>query len=94
MTVKIAKRAEFDAAIRQPKTVALMSAPWCHGCHALKKRVDHLPILEVDVDTFPEIATRYDVRSLPTVIVFENGEATDSRSGQFLNAQYVKGLFA
>jgi thioredoxin-like negative regulator of GroEL len=92
--ITINTRAEFNSALLQPRTVVMFTAPWCHGCHALKKRIVDLPVVEVDTDRFVELATRYDVRSLPTVVIFENGEPIDSRSGQFLNAAYVKGLFA
>lgn len=54
--------------------VLVFGAPWCASCKVLKKQLDSVKfdrfeIEHVDIETSPEIATRYGVKSLPTVVV-------------------------
>jgi thioredoxin 1 len=58
-------------------------ADWCQPCKQMSpvlKEVkselkENIRIIKVDVDKNPMIATHYKIRSVPTVIVFKNGEA-------------------
>jgi len=58
-------------------------AEWCGPCKQMSpilKEVkselkENVRIIKVDVDKNPAIATRYQIRSVPTVIVFKKGEA-------------------
>jgi len=58
-------------------------APWCRPCRAVRPVLealeretgDRVSFCALDVDEHPEIAARYDVLSIPTVILFEGGEA-------------------
>jgi thioredoxin len=57
-------------------------AAWCGPCRALgpaieseaAKRADQLELAKVDVDAEPVVAGRYGIQSIPTVVVFRNGE--------------------
>lgn len=57
-------------------------ADWCEPCKQMSpilKEVklelkDNIKIIKVNVDKNPVIATKYQIRSIPTVIVFKNGE--------------------
>jgi thioredoxin 1 len=56
-------------------------APWCHPCDAVTRLLEDLEteatgglaFAKLDIDTSPVTAGRYDVLSIPTVIVFEGG---------------------
>jgi putative thioredoxin len=58
-------------------------AAWCGPCRALgpaieaevEKRAGQLELAKLNVDSEPEIAGRYGIQSIPTVVVFRNGEA-------------------
>jgi len=58
-------------------------ADWCGPCKQvppiLKQVKDELReqvrIIKVDVDRNPQIATQYQIRSIPTLMIFKNGEA-------------------
>ncbi|WP_340113112.1 thioredoxin [Maribellus mangrovi] len=58
-------------------------ADWCVPCKQIPpilKEVkeefrEQLRIIKVDVDRNPNIATQYQIRSIPTVILFKDGEA-------------------
>jgi thioredoxin 1 len=64
-------------------------APWCHPCDAVTRVLEELEaessgrvgFAKLDIDTSPAIAGRYDVLSIPTVIVFERGKPRATITG-------------
>ncbi len=72
----------FNHVINSPKPVLLdFYADWCTPCKLqepvlkeLKNDLkDAVRILKVDVNKNPLIATRYNIRSIPTIMIFKNG---------------------
>ncbi|HET8528083.1 MAG TPA: thioredoxin family protein [Gaiellaceae bacterium] len=53
-------------------------APWCKPCKALEpvlaKLAERIPVERVNADEDPETAARYEVLSLPTVVLLVDGE--------------------
>jgi thioredoxin 1 len=57
-------------------------AEWCGPCHAVapilaqiaEERADELTLVKVNIDEEPELARRYGVMSIPTMILFEGGQ--------------------
>ncbi len=81
---------EFDKMISSDKpTLVDFFATWCGPCkmqapilEQLKNKVgDAANIIKVDVDANPEISARYQIRSVPTIIIFKNGEPQWRASG-------------
>ena len=64
-------------------------ATWCGPCkmqspilEQLKNKVgDAATIVKIDVDRNPELSAKYQVRSVPTLIIFKNGEPQWRASG-------------
>ena len=64
-------------------------AEWCPPCKAMDPILDDLSvelagkvkIVKLDVETNPGIVTQYNVRAMPTLIVFKNGEPVDLKVG-------------
>jgi len=64
-------------------------ANWCGPCHALAPTIeglnDHydgsIKVGRLDVDENPETAHTYGIRSIPTVLIFKNGEVIGSVVG-------------
>ena len=64
-------------------------AEWCPPCKAMDPILDQLSveladkvkIVKLDVDANPSTVTRYNVRAMPTLIVFKNGEPVDFKVG-------------
>jgi thioredoxin 1 len=60
-------------------------APWCGPCRVVTPIVDEiaqeytekLKVVKVNTDTNPEIANQYGIRSIPTLILFKNGQPID-----------------
>lgn len=55
--------------------VLYFSAPWCVPCKSMHVVLDKIKekVIEVDVDKHPDIAEKYNVHNLPTVMVFGAG---------------------
>jgi thioredoxin len=66
----------FDDAIAGGPLLVDFWAPWCRPCKALEPILEELPVAvaRVNVDEEVGIASRYDVLSIPTVILFSGGE--------------------
>ncbi|MEM6841849.1 MAG: thioredoxin [Bacteroidota bacterium] len=64
-------------------------AEWCGPCKMVAPVVDELAsdydgkavVGKVDVDTNPEVAGKFGIRSIPTLLVFKNGEVVDKQIG-------------
>jgi thioredoxin 1 len=64
-------------------------AEWCAPCRMIAPLLDamaveysgRLKVGKVDVDHNPEVAGRYDVRSIPTLLVFRGGQVVEQRVG-------------
>lgn len=80
----------FDGALQEPGIVLIdFWADWCAPCHAMAPILEELAdeysgqlrIAKIDVQRFKEIADRFEIRSLPTLIVFANGEPVSRLAG-------------
>ncbi|GMH05649.1 hypothetical protein Nepgr_007489 [Nepenthes gracilis] len=64
-------------------------APWCGPCRMIHPVIDELAkqyagklkCFKVNTDESPSIATRYGIRSIPTVMIFKKGEKKDAIIG-------------
>lgn len=79
---------EFKEAIKEGKVVVDLFATWCGPCKMLSPVLDEISeeitttkFYKIDVDDNEDIAREYNVMSIPTVLVFENGELTNTIVG-------------
>ncbi|HEY2327892.1 MAG TPA: thioredoxin [Gaiellaceae bacterium] len=67
-------------------------APWCGPCKMVEPALEQLSlqVVKLDIDQNPETAAKYDVLSIPTVILFAGGEARETVVGARSRAHYEK----
>lgn len=91
MATTAVTEASFDAEVLgEPLPVVVdFTAAWCAPCHAIAPSLEQISdelagkvkIVKLDVDADPMISTRYGVRSMPTLMVFKNGEPVAMQIG-------------
>ena len=88
MLKHIKDSAEFNNETAKGKVLVDFFATWCGPCKMLspvleKVASEHedLIILKVDVDEVGDVAAQYGIRSIPTLILFEDGKAVDMKLG-------------
>lgn len=85
------KQENFDSFIAQADKPVLVDfwATWCVPCRMLapvveevaNEKQDKLIVGKVDVDTCPDLAQKFGVMSIPTLILFKDGQPVDKRIG-------------
>ena len=81
--------ATFEEEVLKSETPVLVDfwAEWCGPCHAVapvldkivEERGDELKLVKVNIDEEQALSQRYGVMSIPTMILFKDGDARRSR---------------
>jgi len=80
----------FDDEVIQSDQPVLVDfwAEWCGPCHAIAPVLDQiaeersdLKVVKLNIDEEPEVAQRYGVMSIPTLILFKDGEPAAAAVG-------------
>jgi len=81
--------ATFDSEIAEGVTLVDFWAPWCGPCRMIAPIIEELAeefdgkagIAKVNTDEEQMTATKYGIRSIPTLIIFKDGKAVDQIIG-------------
>ena len=85
------KSETFDSFVNQPDKTVLVDfwASWCGPCRMLSPVVDEvsrehedtLSVGKVNVDDCPDLAKKFGVMSIPTLLLFKGGQLVDQAVG-------------
>lgn len=68
--------------LKSGRRAVIFSASWCDSCHQLLDKIEKLQntlpnIDNVDVDECEDFAEEYEIKSLPVVMILENGKVLE-----------------
>jgi thioredoxin 1 len=88
----------FEREVLQAQTPVVVDfwAPWCGPCHAVEPVLrqleeeygERVKFAKLDIDENLQVASRYEVLSIPTVILFEGGAPQETVIGARPRAHY------
>ena len=97
-----ATEATFDEEVLGSETPVIVDfwAEWCGPCHMVAPVLDQivaeregdLRLVKVNIDEQPALAQRYGVMSIPTMIIFRDGEAVAGTLGAQPKSALAKAL--
>ncbi|MCT6871199.1 MAG: thioredoxin, partial [Bartonella sp.] len=89
-TVKVDTN-NFESDVLQSSTPVVVDfwAEWCGPCKMIAPSLDEIAaelqgkvkIAKINIDENPELATQFGVRSIPTLLMFNNGEVVSNMVG-------------
>jgi thioredoxin 1 len=84
-------QADFDASVLRSTLPLVVDfyAPWCGPCKVMAPRLDKVAdayagrvrVVKVNVDEAPDLASRYEIRGVPSLVFFSGGKAVDAMVG-------------
>ena len=79
---------EFDEVIAEGKVLVDFFAVWCGPCKMIAPVLEEIAderddviIVKVDVDETPDLARRYGIMSIPTLLLFRDGQLVSKTMG-------------
>ncbi len=91
-------KGNFNEIIKDFRPVVVdFHAPWCGPCKMqspILKDIaaelgDKIKVIKIDIDQNPELANRYSIQSVPTLMIFKNGEIKYKQSGLHSRPQLI-----
>jgi thioredoxin 1 len=90
----------FAADVLSSSTPVLVDfwAEWCGPCRAIAPALEEIAsemegkikVVKLNIDENPDAAVKYGVRSIPTLLMFQNGEVAAAKVGAYPKAKIVE----
>lgn len=88
MLKHINSAAEFETEIKEGTVLVDFFATWCGPCKMLSPVLEEIAeenpnvsVLKIDVDEVGVLAARFGIQSIPTLMLFKNGQRVETRVG-------------
>ena len=98
--VAVASAEDFDELVRAAAAPVLVDfwATWCGPCHAVAPELEKIAralsgqvvVAKVDTDALSDVAGRFAIRSIPTMILFRGGREVQRASGAMSSSAIVQ----
>jgi len=102
MAIFEANTASFEAEVLKSDLPVLVDfwAPWCGPCKALNPTIQKLAeemegkvkVVKVNIDDSPDIAGKYSIMSIPTLLIFVGGAVSDQLIGLVQKEKIIEKL--
>ena len=99
MSINILSESNFDSLVGTKPAMVDFSATWCGPCQKVAPIIEAIAnenpdflVGTVDVDMQPMLAARFQVRSIPTVVLLKNGEVVKQFIGAQTKETYLKAI--
>lgn len=90
MSVKKIEESDFEEVIKNDTKKVLVDcyADWCGPCQmlgpvieSLSEEIDNVEFYKLNIDNAMEVASKYQIMSIPTLLIFENGSLKEKLIG-------------
>lgn len=92
--IKYLKEEKLEDLVKDGTHLVDFYADWCGPCKMLGsvlETMEDVDIIKINVDEHPDLATKFGVMSIPTMIVFKNGIETKKQIG-FIDSEAIQEL--
>ena len=88
----------FDEILNENNVVvAKFGATWCTPCRVMEPTIENAAkqfegkakIMSIDVEEEPDLATKYKIRNVPTILYFKGGELKDKSVGAISETELI-----
>ena len=99
--IELVNSETFNKEIAKPhiKLLVYFTAPWCGACKYVEKTIEELDkseefyyirVLKVDIDQSPDLASRFNIRSVPTILGISGGMVQATLNGNISKEDIFK----
>ncbi len=97
--VKKINSSEFQSEVLNDKGVALVDlyADWCMPCQMIAPIIEEISnekaevkFFKINVDETPDVAIKYGVSSIPTLLIFKDGELANKATGAYPKEKIIE----
>ena len=79
------------------KKILYFSSTWCNPCRSFRPIMEQvsreIPVEFIDIDANPQLVAEYGIRSVPTIVVLNNGQVASKQAGVLTESQ-IKNLWS